>query len=104
MMASGLTLKPGITTSSTAKNTTATSARLIELRQFGGLSKRLALAPPRPPEPLDLFSAAVGLRPVRPRDSIIPAALPRCFVRRRFVWAMDLAYRRVLPEGRFQRA
>ena len=26
------------------------------------------------------FSVALGLRPVRPRDSIIPAALPRCLV------------------------
>src|SRR5262245_7055666 len=36
-----------------------------------------------------LSSSAVGLRPVRPRVSIEPAALPRCFVRLlRFVWAM----------------
>ena len=34
-------------------------------------------------------SSAVSLRPVRPRDSIEPAALPRCLVRLlRFVWAM----------------
>ena len=38
---------------------------------------------------LPLFSAAVGLRPVRPRDSTTPAALPRCLVwRLRLVWAM----------------
>ena len=37
---------------------------------------------------LPLFSAAVGLRPVRPRDSTKPAALPRCLVwRLRLVWA-----------------
>jgi hypothetical protein len=38
---------------------------------------------PRPPLLLlERFSDAFGLRPVRPRDSIIPAALPRCFVGR----------------------
>jgi hypothetical protein len=37
------------------------------------------------PFALLLFSAAVGLRPVRPRASTIPAALPRCLVRRRLV-------------------
>ena len=36
-----------------------------------------------------LRSPAVGLRPVRPRVSTMPAAFPRCFVRRFFlVWAM----------------
>ncbi len=36
-------------------------------------------------------SAAVGLRPVRPRASTVPAALPRCLERRlRLVWAMGL--------------
>ena len=38
---------------------------------------------------MPLFSAAVGLRPVRPRDSTTPAALPRCLVwRLRRVWAI----------------
>ena len=36
-----------------------------------------------------LRSSALGGRPVRPRASIVPAALPRCLVRRlRFVWAI----------------
>ena len=39
--------------------------------------------------PAAFCSSAVGLRPVRPRASIEPAALPRCLVRLlRFVWAI----------------
>src|SRR6476661_5346687 len=35
------------------------------------------------------FSSAESGRPVRPRASIVPAAVPRCFVRRlRLVWAI----------------
>src|SRR3954464_5425361 len=54
--------------------------------QLGGLRRRASRALVFD---VDLFSSAVGLRPVRPRDSIAPAALPRCLVRLlRFVWAM----------------
>src|ERR687885_1457374 len=52
------------------------AAFISALFQLGGLSWR-GLRPGRPPR-----SCAVGLRPVRPRDSIDPAALPRCFVLR----------------------
>src|SRR5215203_1107310 len=53
---------------------------------------------------LVLRSDSVGLRPVRPRVSIEPAALPRCFVRRlRLVWAMgpqNLAVEQRFDRGR----
>ena len=79
---------------STSTNTmAATNARQKAACHVGGtiapvdallLSRASARASP-------LFSAAVGLRPVRPRDSITPAALPRCLVwRLRLVWAMGL--------------
>src|SRR3954453_14826350 len=52
------------------------------LFQLGGLAVRRSRA-------VFFCSSAVGLRPVRPRVSIEPAALPRCLVRLlRFVWAM----------------
>src|SRR5215216_7720214 len=56
------------------------------LFQLGGLAIRRSRADWRAPF---FCSSAVGLRPVRPRASIEPAALPRCFVRLlRFVWAI----------------
>src|SRR5437763_5605392 len=68
-------------------------------RQLGGrsrLSSSRSLARARSRASL-LFSAAVGLRPVRPRDSIAPAALPLCLVLRlRLVWAIFLAAQCVL--------
>ena len=67
-------------------NADASAARLIALRQVGGLSKRLARASERC---CFLRSSGVGGRPVRPRASIVPAAFPRCLVRRfRFVCAI----------------
>ena len=75
--------------------TAAIMARLIAERHVGGRLSRSArrsaeLCPPALllPPPL-FFSEPVGLRPVRPRDSTVPAALPRCLDRRlRLVWAM----------------
>src|ERR1700704_879684 len=73
----------------------AISARSAAPRHVGGWSAfvmRCSLARAASPA-LPLFSAAVGLRPVRPRDSTTPAALPRCLVwRLRLVWAMHGAY------------
>src|SRR3954470_21072758 len=71
------------------KITVATAARCAAPAHVGGLLMRssrrcwaVSFAGP-------LRSSAVGLRPVRPRVSILPAALPRCLVwRLRFVWAM----------------
>src|SRR5690242_14539231 len=71
-----------ITNSSTAM----ASAFSAALFQLGGFRRRASRALVRD---VDLLSASVGLRPVRPRASIEPAALPRCLVRLlRFVWAM----------------
>src|SRR3954452_2865305 len=66
--------------------TAMASAFSAALFQLGGLRIRRSRACCL----VDAFaSSGVGLRPVRPRDSIAPAALPRCFVRLlRFVWAM----------------
>src|ERR1700739_486649 len=73
--------------------TAAAIERRNALLQVGGWSRRLGLAavlaaadPRTGPD----FSSAGGLRPVLPRDSIIPAALPRClvFLRRR-VWGIS---------------
>ena len=68
------------------KITTATSERFAAPRQDGGRLKRSSrerLAP-------GLRSSSVSLRPVRPRFSTTPAALPRCLVLRFFfVWAMS---------------
>src|SRR5690242_20774399 len=56
---------------------------IAALFHVGGFSWR------RSPAAGFLDSASVGRRPVRPRASTIPAAFPRCLVRRlRFVWAM----------------
>ena len=44
-------------------------------RAAGARVVEASAAPPAPP-----FSAFVGLRPVRPRDSTTPAAFPRCLV------------------------
>src|SRR4051812_19070309 len=60
------------------KSTVASAERWMALRQVGGLSSRCG----RGSRPLGLRSADVGLRPVRPRVSTMPAALPRCLVRR----------------------
>ena len=60
---------------------------LFVLFQLGGLRARGSRAPLLPA--LRFCSSGVSLRPVRPRVSIEPAALPRCLVRLlRFVWAM----------------
>ena len=73
------------------KTIAAIAERCSALRTVGGLLKR-SMRALRPA--LALPSAGPGLRPVRPRVSTIPAALPRCLVRRlRFVWAMPLAAR-----------
>ena len=68
------------------------AARLKALRHVGGSSMRLR----RRAAASCLTSRAsrprTGWRPVRPRASTIPAALPRCFVRRRFlVWAIAVS-------------
>ena len=66
--------------------TAMASAFSPALFQDGGFACRRARASVRPAA---FISSAVGLRPVRPRASIEPAALPRCLVRLlRFVWAM----------------
>src|SRR4051795_7572346 len=73
------------------KITVATAARCAAPAHVGGLLMRssrrcwaVSFAGP-------LRSSAVGLRPVRPRVSILPAALPRCLVwRLRLVCAMGL--------------
>src|SRR4051794_2707947 len=70
----------------TNSRTAMAAAFSAALFQLGGLRRRASRALIFD---VDLFSSAVGLRPVRPRDSIAPAALPRCLVRLlRFVWAM----------------
>src|SRR3954447_23222367 len=68
----------------TNSSTAIADAFSAALFQLGGLVVRRSRA--------DFFcSSAVGLRPVRPRVSIEPAALPRCFVRLlRLVWAIAL--------------
>ena len=60
------------------KTTAAIAERCIALRTVGGLLKRSM----RALRAAALRSAGPGLRPVRPRVSTIPAALPRCLVRR----------------------
>src|SRR5436190_22379983 len=73
--------------------TAAIAARLIAERQLGGRVSRSARRSSAvlPFPPLPFFSPLVGLRPVRPRASTVPAAVPRCLLRRlRFVWAMPL--------------
>ena len=62
--------------------TTAISERFAALRQVGGRLKRSARSAPRVCFSLALRSSSVSLRPVRPRVSTIPAALPRCLVER----------------------
>src|SRR3954462_11390500 len=79
-----------ITPSLTITNSRTAMARDFSaaLFQLGGLRSRAARASAREPF---FCSSGVGLRPVRPRVSIDPAALPRCLVRLlRFVWAMEL--------------
>src|SRR3954468_7161179 len=76
---------------SATRITAAIAARLMAERQLGGRlsrsARRSVAVAPLPPLPF--FSVPAGLRPVRPRDSIVPAAVPRCLLRRlRFVWAM----------------
>src|SRR5215217_5355756 len=71
---------------STNSSTEAMPARVAALPHVGSTKRRSARASPAA---LLRCSSAVGLRPVRPRASIAPAALPRCLVRRlRLVWAM----------------
>ena len=68
--------------------TAANDARVSEDFHVGGLFSRRSRAVARV---CFLRSSAVGGRPVRPRVSIVPAAVPRCLLRRfRFVWAMVL--------------
>src|SRR3954447_14731465 len=73
---------------STKSSAAIAPAFIAALFQLGGLRAR-SRGFVRPPD--DFFcSSAVSLRPVRPRASIEPAALPRCLVRLlRFVWAME---------------
>src|SRR3954454_6160596 len=76
----GLVTTPTITTNRPMIN----SVRLATEAQVGGWSRRCGLA-----APFVFFSVVVGGRPVRPRASTTPAALPRCLLRRRrFVWDM----------------
>src|SRR3954454_10399894 len=87
--AAGFCLKRKI--ESPTRITAAIAARLMADRQLGGRDRRSARrsAAVAPLPPRFFFSEPVGLRPVRPRVSTVPAALPRCLLRRlRFVWAM----------------
>src|SRR4051812_6314468 len=88
--------------SSTNSSSAAKPARMIAAFQLGGRSARSCL-----PAAASAFlcSSGVGLRPVRPRASTTPAALPRCLVRRlRLVggicWESTLAADRVLDDVR----
>ena len=75
----------------TPKTTAASAARLDAPRHVGSRLKRSRRACAAISFSDALRSAGVGLRPVRPRASIMPAALPRCLVRRFFfVCAMRL--------------
>src|SRR3954453_3101588 len=79
---------------STTKSTVAIAERWIADFHVGGLSRRCGRAFPL----ASLRSDSVGLRPVRPRTSTMPAALPRCLVLRlRFVLATSP--RRLEPQG-----
>src|SRR4051812_29201170 len=72
-------------TITTTNSRVVTSARLAADRHDGGLLKRSW----RVARACFLRSSGLGGRLVRPRCSTIPAALPRCLVRRlRFVWAI----------------
>src|ERR1700733_1404332 len=66
--------------------TDASPARVNEVFHVGGVFSRRSRASLLVSF---FFSSAVGGRPVRPRAWIVPAAVPRCLVRRlRLVWAM----------------
>src|SRR5688572_22842816 len=76
------------TWNSTNSITEARPARVAALAQVGSANRRSARASA---VVILRRSASVGLRPVRPRASTAPAALPRCLVRRlRLVWAIGL--------------
>src|SRR5207248_6544113 len=78
-------------------NSAASDARLSDEVHVGGVFKRRSRAVSRP---CFLRSSAVGGRPVRPRVWIVPAAVPRCLVRRfRLVWAMGIWSLVVLVPG-----
>src|SRR3954453_21759920 len=88
--------------SSTNSSSEAKPARIAALFQLGGLLTRSCL---RAAASAFFCSSGVGLRPVRPRASTTPAALPRCLVRRlRLVggicWESTLAADRVLDDVR----
>src|ERR1700733_5263475 len=69
-------------------NPAASSARLMAPRQVGGLFRRASRACSRS---VFFFSWGLGGRPVRPLVVTVPAAFPRCLVRRlRLVWAIVL--------------
>src|ERR1700749_29658 len=66
--------------------TAAMAARLMDDFLVGGFFSRLSRAAVRS---CFLRSSELSGRPVRPRVSIVPAGVPRCFVRRlRLVWAI----------------
>src|SRR5215218_10225490 len=69
----------------------AAAARSVARFQVGGWASRSARRW-RAAALSDCFCASgLGLRPVRPRASIVPAAFPRCLDRRlRLVWATAL--------------
>src|SRR5204863_1575060 len=79
------------TSSAITKMTVANTARCAAPLHVGGLFRRSSRRSCALCRDLVLRSSGVGLRPVRPRDSMAPAALPRCLVLRlRFVWAMSV--------------
>src|ERR671932_1677252 len=80
------------TKSRTAKPSALSAARC----HVGGFSSRRWAPCSRAAR---LRSSGVGGRPVRPRASTTPAALPRCLVRRlRFVWAIAPCESRGSPD------
>jgi hypothetical protein len=77
---------PKKSVTATANSSAAMPALMIALRHDGGVlrrrSRRCWLVIRTEPLPEGPRSASVSLRPVRPRASTMPAALPRCLVRR----------------------
>src|SRR5207302_10767605 len=83
---SGLFALLAVNSMNRTMNTAASAARLADPAHVGGVLSRRSRAVSRA---CFLRSSAVGGRPVRPRDSIVPAAVPRCLLRRlRLVWAI----------------
>src|SRR5437763_3468239 len=105
LIATGILFLPFAVSSRNANTSTAaSSARMTEDFHVGGEFSRRSRASVRF---WRLRASGVGGRPVRPRVSIVPAGVPRCFVRRlRLVWAIvrqELSLLIGPPEGVFDR-